>query len=59
MTGYWSKGLIGLGAIVTLTGCGQELTEPPVSLVAEFELPIPISNNAVALAEGPDGPDPL
>ncbi len=45
---------------VIVSACGQGPSEPrakqPVSSVAEFVLPIPISNNAVAAAEGPDGP---
>ncbi|WP_108811030.1 kelch repeat-containing protein [Sphingorhabdus sp. Alg231-15] len=43
-----------------VSACGQGPSEPratqPFSSAAEFELPIPISNNAVAAAEGPDGP---
>jgi len=53
---FWSRTLMGLGMAAALSACGQEPSEQPVSTVAEFELPVPISNNAVALAEGPDGP---
>jgi N-acetylneuraminic acid mutarotase len=55
----WSKAAI-LGIAMVTSACGQESSEQratqPVSSAAEFELPIPISNNAVAAAEGPDGP---
>ena len=56
MMNFYGKVLIGLGMAAALGACEQELVEQPVSTVAEFELPISISNNAVALAEGPDGP---
>lgn len=56
MRNRWSKGLFGFGMVLALNACGQESLEQPVSKVAEFELPVPMSNNAVALAEGPDGP---
>ncbi len=39
-----------------VAGCEQTPKEDPVSVTAEFELPEPIANNAVAVADGPDGP---
>ncbi|MEH6758459.1 MAG: hypothetical protein V7676_13255 [Parasphingorhabdus sp.] len=56
MMGNQTKGLIGLMVFLLISACGQEPEEPPISKTADFELPAPISNNAVALAEGPDGP---
>lgn len=53
---FWSKFSIGLGMAAAISACGQELADQPISIAAEFELPIPMSNNAVALAEGLDGP---
>lgn len=53
--GFWRAGVMGILAMA-LSACGQEPIDQPVSTVAEFELPNAISNNAVALAEGPDGP---
>ncbi|MEO0441897.1 MAG: kelch repeat-containing protein [Pseudomonadota bacterium] len=51
---------IAVGIAMVVSACGQGATEQsasaPVSSTAEFALPIPISNNAVAAAEGPDGP---
>ena len=41
---------------LTLTGCEQNSTQEPVSQILDFTLPEPISNNAVAVADGPDGP---
>lgn len=56
---FWSKAAFA-GMVMILSACGQEPEgqgpEQPVSSTAEFELPIPMTNNAVALAEGPDGP---
>ncbi|MEP3224779.1 MAG: kelch repeat-containing protein [Parasphingorhabdus sp.] len=42
--------------LIGLAACGQEPADPTASAVAGFELPMPMSNNAVAAAEGPDGP---
>jgi N-acetylneuraminic acid mutarotase len=42
--------------LLTLTGCEQSPQPEPLSQVADFTLPEPISNNAVAVVEGPDGP---
>lgn len=56
MMKFLDKALIGLGMAAAVSACGQEPAEQPISIAAEFALPIPISNNAVALAEGPDGP---
>lgn len=56
MMGNGSKGLMGMAMALALGACQSERVDPPVSMAAEFELPIPISNNAVALVEGPDGP---
>ena len=41
---------------LALSACEQTPPQEVVSSVAGFELPEPITNNAVALAEGPDGP---
>ena len=43
-------------ALLTLTGCERSPTPVPLSQTASFTLPEPISNNAVAVADGPDGP---
>lgn len=53
MRGFGGKHL-GLIALLTLGACGQETADKPLSAPAEFALPTPISNNAVALA----GADP-
>lgn len=42
--------------LLLLAACGQAATEEPVTEVAGFALPEAIANNAVAVAEGPDGP---
>lgn len=42
--------------LLTLTGCEQSPQPEPLSQTADFALPEPISNNAVAVAVGPDGP---
>ncbi|MEH6829037.1 Kelch repeat-containing protein [Parasphingorhabdus sp.] len=42
--------------LLTLAGCEQSPQPEPLSQVADFTLPEPISNNAVAVVEGPDGP---
>ena len=39
-----------------LAGCEQRAQKEPESQVTAFALPEPISNNAVAVADGPDGP---
>ena len=44
------------GMLLTLTGCEQSPQPESLSQVADFTLPEPISNNAVAVVEGPDGP---
>ena len=41
---------MGLIALLTLGACGQETADKPLSATAEFALPTPISNNAVAVA---------
>ncbi len=41
---------------ISLAGCEQPPKEDPVSITAEFILPEPITNNAVAAANGPEGP---
>ena len=46
--------LIALG--LSLAACEQSATPEPVSETLGFALPDPISNNAVAVAQGPDGP---
>lgn len=56
MKNFGSQGLIILAAVTGLVACEQEPAEQSASTTAGFELPIPISNNAVAVAEGPDGP---
>ncbi|VAW03422.1 hypothetical protein MNBD_ALPHA04-199, partial [hydrothermal vent metagenome] len=51
---------LGYGAAMAmsigLAGCEQPPKEDPVSITAEFTLPEPITNNAVAAADGPEGP---
>ena len=46
--------VIALG--LSLAACEQSATPEPVSETLGFALPEPISNNAVAVADGPDGP---
>ena len=41
---------------LTLAGCEQSPQPEPLSQTASFALPEPISNNAVAVAVGPEGP---
>ncbi|MGB5724588.1 MAG: hypothetical protein WBM39_09230 [Parasphingorhabdus sp.] len=41
---------------LSLSGCEQDTQMEPESRIAAFALPEPISNNAVAVADGPDGP---
>ncbi len=41
---------------LTLAGCEQSAQPEPLSQTASFTLPEPISNNAVAVADGPEGP---
>lgn len=41
---------------MALTGCERSPQPGPLSQTASFTLPEPISNNAVAVAVGPDGP---
>lgn len=41
--------------LLLLAACEQGSKVEPVTEVAEFELPVPIANNAVAVADGPDG----
>lgn len=41
---------------LTLTGCERSPQPEPLSQTAGFALPEPISNNAVAVAVGPEGP---
>lgn len=41
---------------LALTGCERTETPEPISSTLEFALPEPIANNAVAVADGPDGP---
>ena len=41
---------------LTLSGCERSPQPEPVSQTVGFVLPEPISNNAVAVADGPDGP---
>lgn len=48
--------LVMVMAGLTLAGCEQRAQREPESEVAAFALPEPISNNAVAVADGPDGP---
>ncbi|QJB68873.1 Kelch repeat-containing protein [Parasphingorhabdus halotolerans] len=43
-------------AALALSACEQTPQQEVMSSVAGFELPEPITNNAVAMAEGPDGP---
>jgi len=43
-------------AALVLTGCERSPQPEPLSQTADFTLPEPISNNAVAVADGPDGP---
>ena len=50
MRSFWGKRLIGLCAILAVSACGQEVADDRLSTTAEFALPVPISNNAVALA---------
>ena len=45
-----------LAASLALTACEVSSPPEPASEVAEFALPEAISNNAVAVAEGPEGP---
>lgn len=45
---------MGLG--LALSGCGQDRTREPVSRTLDFTLPEPITNNAVSVADGPEGP---
>jgi len=42
--------------LLMLTGCERSAQPEPLSQTASFVLPEPISNNAVAVADGPDGP---
>ena len=42
--------------LLTLTGCERRPQQEPLSQTAGFVLPEAISNNAVAVADGPDGP---
>ena len=42
--------------VLTLSGCEQSPQPEPLSQTADFALPEPISNNAVAVADGPEGP---
>ena len=42
--------------LLMLTGCERSAQPEPLSQTASFALPEPISNNAVAVADGPDGP---
>jgi len=42
--------------LLTLTGCERSPQPEPLSQTAAFAMPEAISNNAVAVAEGPDGP---
>ncbi len=39
-----------------LAGCEQRAEREPESRIAAFALPEPVSNNAVAVADGPEGP---
>lgn len=48
--------LIMAALALTLAGCERSPQPEPVSQIAGFELPEAISNNAVAVAEGPEGP---
>ena len=41
---------------LSLTGCERSPEPEPLSQTAAFALPEPISNNAVTVADGPDGP---
>ncbi len=45
-----------LMAGLALAGCEQRAEMEPESRIAAFALPEPITNNAVAVADGPDGP---
>ncbi len=45
-----------LAAAFTLAACEPAVEVEPVTEVVDFELPEPITSNAVAVAEGPDGP---
>jgi len=51
-----ATGIAMLLAGLSLAGCEQSPQPEPVSQTASFTLPEPISNNAVAVALGPDGP---
>lgn len=42
--------------LLTLSGCERSPQPEPLSQTAAFALPEAISNNAVAVADGPDGP---
>lgn len=44
------KYLAGLCALLAVSACGQETAEQPLSATAEFILPVPMTNNAVAVA---------
>ncbi|HEY9090920.1 Kelch repeat-containing protein [Parasphingorhabdus sp.] len=50
MRGLGGKYLASLFALLTLGACGQETAEQPLSATAEFSLPVPMTNNAVAMA---------
>lgn len=62
MMGIFFRGRLGIkcGVLVTLsllvTGCQRTPEPEATSEVVEFTLPEAIANNAVAIAEGPDGP---
>ena len=45
-----------LGPLLLLSACEQAAEIEPVTEVTDFELPEPIANNAVTVANGPDGP---
>jgi len=45
-----------IAPLLLLTACEQASEVEPVTQVADFQLPEPMANNAVAAAEGPDGP---
>lgn len=47
---------IWIAAGLALTGCERTATPEPISSTLDFALPEPISNNAVAVVDGPDGP---